>query len=70
MLEVNQTRKIYGGYIRRAIFGKVKRFGRQKRSRMKPALTGCGGDDGSGGREGATEMRWRERKGVRAEEKS
>lgn len=34
---------------------------------MKPALTGCGGDDGSGGREGATEMRWRERKGVRAE---
>lgn len=37
---------------------------------MKPALTGCGGDDGSGGREGATEMRWRERKGVRAEEKS
>ena len=37
---------------------------------MKSALTGCGGDDGSGGREGATEMRWRERKGVRAEEKS
>lgn len=69
MREVNQTRKIYGGYIRRAIFGKVKRFGGKKRSRMKPAPTGCGGDDG-GGREGATEMRWRERKGVRAEEKS
>lgn len=47
-----------------------KEVRRQKRSRMKPALTGCGGDDGSGGREGATEMRWRERKGVRAEEKS
>lgn len=48
MLEVNQTRKIYGGYIRRAIFGKVKRFGGKKRAGMKPAPTGCGGDDGRG----------------------